>query len=132
MAMKDYTFIRPGIAVTVSAVTLVVALFFGLDLIRSLKRAAVTVQQGAQTTQTLHRYNAGLEVWHQMMASTDPAYRRTEALAQRDSIREALREQLATLGKVMEKPEAGSSPIRFRRVCRAWTRRSPPRPGRRW
>jgi hypothetical protein len=105
MAMKDYTFIRPGIAVTVSAVTLVVALFFGLDLIRSLKRAAVTVQQGAQTTQTLHRYNAGLEVWHQMMASTDPAYRRTEALAQRDSIREALRKQLATLGKVMEKPE---------------------------
>ena len=105
MAMKDYTFIRPGIAVTISAITLVVALFFGLDLINSLKRAATTVQQGARTTQTLHRYNAGLEVWRQMMTSTDPAYKRPEAVAQRDSIRNALREQLATLGNTMQKPE---------------------------
>ena len=105
IAMKDYTFIRPGIAVTISAVTLVVALFFGLDLIASLKRAAATVEHGARATQTLHRYNAGLEVWRQMMTSTDPAYRRPEALAQRDSIRNALREQLAVLGNAMEKPE---------------------------
>lgn len=105
IAMKDYTFIRPGIAVTISAITLVVALFFGLDLIGSLKRAATTVQHGAQTTQTLHRYNAGLEVWRQMMTSTDPAYKRPEAVAQRDSIRNALREQLATLGNTMQKPE---------------------------
>jgi hypothetical protein len=105
MAMKDYTFIRPGIAVTISAITLVVALFFGLDLISSLKRAATTVQHGARTTQMLHRYNAGLEVWRQMMTSTDPAYKRPEAVAQRDSIRNALREQLATLGSTMQKPE---------------------------
>lgn len=105
IAMKDYTFIRPGVAVTISAITLVVALVFGLDLIRSLKRAAATVQRGAQTTQRLHRYNAGLEVWRQMMTSTDPAYKRPEAVAQRDSIRGALREQLATLGNAMQKPE---------------------------
>jgi hypothetical protein len=105
IAMKDYTFIRPGIAVTVSAATLVVALVFGLDLIRSLKHAADTIQKGAQTTRTLHRYNAGLEVWRQMMTSTDPAYRSPEALAQRDSIRKALSEQLATLGNAMQKPE---------------------------
>ena len=105
IAMKDYTFIRPGIAVTISAVTLVVALFFGLDLIRSLKHAADTIQKGAQTTRTLHRYNAGLEVWRQMMTSTDPGYRSPEALAQRDSIRRALSEQLATLGNAMQKPE---------------------------
>lgn len=105
IAMKDYTFIRPGIAVTVSAATLVVALVLGLDLIRSLRHAAATVQHGARTTQTLHRYNAGLEVWRQMMTSTDPGYKRPEAMAQRDSIRSALQAQLAALGNTMEKPE---------------------------
>lgn len=102
IAMKDYTFIRPGIAVTISAATLVVALVFGLDLIRSLKRAGATVDRGARATQTLHRYNAGLEVWRQMATSADPAYRRPEALAQRDSIRAALREQLAALSASLE------------------------------
>lgn len=102
IAMKDYTFIRPGVAVTISAATLVVALVFGLDLIRSLKRAAATVDRGARATQTLHRYNAGVEVWRQMATSSDPAYRRPEALAQRDSIRAALREQLAALSASLE------------------------------
>jgi hypothetical protein len=102
IAMKDYTFIRPGIAVTISAATLVVALVFGLDLIRSLKRAAATVDRGARATQTLHRYNAGVEVWRQMATSSDPAYRRPEALAQRDSIRAALRDQLAALSASLE------------------------------
>lgn len=102
IAMKDYTFIRPGIAVTISAATLVVALVFGLDLIRSLERAAATVDRGARATQTLHRYNAGVEVWRQMATSSDPAYRRPEALAQRDSIRAALRDQLAALSASLE------------------------------
>jgi hypothetical protein len=105
MAMKDYTFIRPGIAVTISALTLAVALLIGLNLIASLKRAAATVDRGARATQTLHRYNAGLEVWRQMATSTDPAYRRREVVAQRDSIREALRTQLATLGRAMDSPD---------------------------
>lgn len=104
IAMKDYTFIRPGIAVTISAATLVVALIFGLDLIGSLKHAAATVERGARATRTLHRYNAGLEVWRQMATSSDPAYRRPEALAQRDSIRGALREQLATLRGSIDSP----------------------------
>jgi hypothetical protein len=104
IAMKDYTFIRPGIAVTISAATLVVALIFGLDLIGSLKRAAATVERGARATQTLHRYNAGLEVWRQMATSSDPAYRRPEAVAQGDSIRTALREQLATLRTSLSAP----------------------------
>ena len=41
--MKDYTFIRPGIAVTISAVTLALALVIGLWLIFSLNEAAQTV-----------------------------------------------------------------------------------------
>lgn len=101
IAMKDYTFIRPGIAVTISAGTLTLALVIGLWLIFSLKDAATTVTRGAKTVETLHRYNAGLEVWRQMATGTDAAYRRPEAIAQRDSIGRELRVQLAGLANTM-------------------------------
>jgi len=101
IAMKDYTFIRPGIAVSISAATLALALVIGFWLIISLRGAAATVENGARTVETLHRYNAGLEVWREMVTSTDPAYKRPEALAQRDSLGRALREQLARLGTEM-------------------------------
>jgi Ca2+/Na+ antiporter len=99
--MKDYTFIRPGIAVTISAVTLALALVIGVWLIASLNEAAQTVTHGANTVETLHKYNAGLEVWRQMSTSTDAAYRRPEAVAQRDSIGRELRVQLAGLANSM-------------------------------
>lgn len=101
IAMKDYTFIRPGIAVTISAVTLALALVIGIWLILSLREAAATVTRGAKTVETLHRYNAGVEVWRQMATSTDAAYRRPEALAQRDSLGRQLRVQLAGLANSM-------------------------------
>lgn len=101
IAMKDYTFIRPGIAVSISAVTLIAALIIGIVLIRSLGRASTTVERGARTVQTLHRYSAGLEVWRQMATSTDPAYRRPEVIAQRDSVRHALQAQLSRLAPTM-------------------------------
>jgi hypothetical protein len=100
--MKDYTFIRPGIAVTISAITLALALVIGLWLILSLREAATTVTRGASTVETLHRYNAGLEVWRQMATGTDAAYRRPEAIAQRDSLGRELRVQLAGLANSME------------------------------
>src|SRR4051812_37438280 len=101
-AMKDYTFIRPGIAVTISAVTLALALVIGLWLIFSLSGAAKTVARGARTSATLHRYNAGLEVWRQMATGTDPGFRRVEAVAQRDSLGRQLRVELADLGNSMD------------------------------
>lgn len=101
VAMKDYTFIRPGIAVTISALTLALALVIGLWLIFSLREAAATVTRGANTVETLHRYNAGLEVWRQMATGTDAAYRRPEAIAQRDSLGRELRVQLASLANTM-------------------------------
>jgi len=101
VAMKDYTLIRPGIAVTISAVTLALALIIGLWLIFSLNEAAQTVALGARTSETLHRYNAGLEVWRQMATSTDPAFRRAEAVAQRDTLGRQLRVELADLGNSM-------------------------------
>lgn len=90
IAMKDYTFIRPGIAVTISAVTLVAALFIGVGLIRSLQRASLTVQRSGQASATLHQYNAALEVWREMQMGRDPGMQRPEAEELRDSIRAAL------------------------------------------
>jgi hypothetical protein len=101
VAMKDYTFIRPGIAVTISALTLALALVIGLWLIFSLREAASTVTRGANTVETLHRYSAGLEVWRQMATGTGAAYRRPEAVAQRDSLGRELRVQLAGLASAM-------------------------------
>ncbi|HYU29570.1 MAG TPA: hypothetical protein VEK83_11100 [Gemmatimonadales bacterium] len=101
VAMKDYTFIRPGIAATISAVTLAGALVIGLWLIFSLQQAAATVGHGATTSETLHRYNAGLEVWREMATGTDPRLRRVEAVAQRDSLGRRLRVQLSELSNSM-------------------------------
>jgi hypothetical protein len=87
--------------VTISAATLSLALIIGLWLIFSLRDAATTVTRGAKTVETLHRYNAGLEVWRQMATGTDAAYRRPEAIAQRDSIGRELRVQLSGLANTM-------------------------------
>lgn len=97
IAMKDYTFIRPGIAVTISAVTLLAALVIGIMLIGSLGRAARTVRQGGQTAQTLHRYNAALEVWRGLAVEGDPATARPEVRQLRDSIRTALTDNFSAL-----------------------------------
>ena len=90
IAMKDYTFIRPGVAVSISAAALVAALVIGVVLIRSLRRASETVRIGGETSETLHQYNAALEVWREMQLGRDPGLRRPEAEELRDSIRAAL------------------------------------------
>jgi len=95
IAMKDYTFIRPGIAVTISAATLVAALVIGVLLIRSLAHASATVNSGARASETLHRYNARYEVWRSMATSTDPNFKTPTAIAQRDSLRTGLQGELS-------------------------------------
>jgi prophage DNA circulation protein len=98
IAMKDYTLIRPGVAVTISAATLVAALIIGVLLIKSLAHASATVSRGAQASEMLHRYNARYEVWRSMATSSDPMYKGTEVVAQRDSIRTALQGELSRFG----------------------------------
>ncbi len=105
IAMKDYTFIRPGIAVTISAVTLIAAVVIGVSLIHMLDRASKTVTRGANTSQTLHGYSAQYEVWHQMATSADPAYKKPDAVAQREALRDHLRSRLADLGRTL--PDSG-------------------------
>ena len=104
IAMKDYTFIRPGIAVTISAATLLAAVIIGVLLIGSLGRAARTVRQGGQTAQTLHRYNAALEVWRGMTVGGDSLLERPEARRMRDSIRAALTDNFSALQAGLEDP----------------------------
>lgn len=104
IAMKDYTFIRPGIAVTISAATLLAAVIIGALLIGSLGRAARTVRQGGQTAQTLHGYNAALEVWRGMTVGGDSVLERPEARRMRDSIRTALTDNFAALQAGLEDP----------------------------
>src|SRR5207244_7902518 len=101
IAMKDYTFIRPGIAVTISGAALVIALVMGLVLIRTLGTASRTVERGARAVQLLHAYNAGLEVWRDMATNPDPAYRRPQAIAQRDSLRRGLQDHLGALARTL-------------------------------
>ena len=98
IAMKDYTFIRPGIAITISAATLVAALMIGVLLIKSLAHASATVDRGARASELLHRYNARYEVWRGMATTTDPTFQRPEAQAQRDSVRNDLQLELSRFG----------------------------------
>jgi len=97
MALKDYTFIRPGIAVSISAACLIAALVIGGVLISSLRGANATVDLARRTMFTLHGYNAALQTWQQLVASEDPQLRNPESVALRDQIRAALRGQLEAL-----------------------------------
>lgn len=101
IAMKDYTFIRPGIAVTISAATLVAALIIGVLLIKSLAHAAATVNNGAQASEMLHRFNARYEVWRSMATSSDPMYKGAAVVAERDSIRTELQGELSRFGATL-------------------------------
>jgi hypothetical protein len=105
IAMKDYTFIRPGIAVTISAATLVAALVIGVLLIRSLAHAATTVNHGARASETLHRYSARYEVWRSMATSTDPTFQTPAAVAQRDSLRSDLQGELSRYAAGLTDPQ---------------------------
>lgn len=93
IAMKDYTLIRPGIAVSISAATLVAAMVIGVLLIKSLAQASATVNRGATASEALHRLNAKYEVWRTMATGSDTTFRR-----QADSIRSALQSDLSRFG----------------------------------
>lgn len=68
MALQDYRGPRPGIALTIAAVALVIAMVVGVFHLLGLGRAAVVLADTQRTIQTLNRYNARLEVWRQMAA----------------------------------------------------------------
>jgi hypothetical protein len=94
MALQDYKGPRPGIALTIAAVALVIAMAVGVFHIVGLSRSAALLEESGRTIETLNRYNATLEVWRQMAAESlaFDAQRRL-----RDSLAYSLRTDLASL-----------------------------------
>ena len=94
MALQDYKGPRPGIALTIAAVALVIAMVVGAFHLIGLSRSAALVSESRHGIETLNRYNATLEVWRQMATDTleFEAQRRL-----RDSLAYALRTDLAGL-----------------------------------
>jgi hypothetical protein len=97
IAMKDYTFIRPGIAVSISAAVIVISLIIGFKLIVDLGQNRASIERAGHTVRTLHRYSAAAEVWRQMAEGGDPELQRPEARALRDSIQRSLTGELSEL-----------------------------------
>ncbi len=96
IALQDYKGIRPGIAITIAAVALVAAILVGVTHIYMLGQSGDAIDEGRRTIRTLHSYNAALEVWRQM-AAPGAALEFPEQARLRDSIAQALQDQLTAL-----------------------------------
>src|SRR5206468_2625026 len=79
-ALKDYTFIRPGIAVSISAACLIAAVIIGVFLIGSLKRA--TVIKGLQAG-NVGLNEAGRQAMVVVLARQDEAMLEAVGVSQR-------------------------------------------------
>jgi hypothetical protein len=94
IALQDYKGPRPGIALTIAAVALLLAVVVGAFHVITLGRAGGAIVEGQQTIATLHRYNAALEVWRQMSLKPDSELQYPAQRLLRDSIQTALTENL--------------------------------------
>jgi hypothetical protein len=95
--MEDYKAaggIRPGIALTIAAVALLLAILVGLLHIVNLGRARAAVEEGGRTIRAIHSYNAALEVWRKMAVTPEQF---SEQGRIRDSIQTTLSGQLSQL-----------------------------------
>ena len=104
IALVDYKGPRPGIALTIAAVALLAGLVVGVVHVYALGRSGVAINQGQRTIRALHSYNAALEVWRQMALVPDTATQHAALVAQRDSIANALRQELTALGDELRHP----------------------------
>jgi len=92
MALQDYRGPRPGIALTIAAVALLIALVVGVFHLIGLGRSAALLADSQRAIQSLNKYNATLEVWRQM-ATEDLRFEAQREL--RDSLALALRTDLS-------------------------------------
>lgn len=98
IALQDYKGPRPGIALTIAAVALLIALVVGTFHLIGLGRSTALLSDARATVQSLNRYNATLEVWRQM-ATDDLQFEAQRNL--RDSLAYALRTELGALQQEM-------------------------------
>jgi len=96
IALQDYKGPRPGIALTIAAAALIAAIVIGVLHIYNLRTSRNAIDEGRRTIQTLHQYNAALEVWREMAAAPQDIEFPQQARL-RDSIALALQQQLRDL-----------------------------------
>jgi hypothetical protein len=108
--MEDYKAaggIRPGIALTIAAVALVLAIVVGVIHIVNLGRARSAVEEGGRKIRAIHSYNAALEVWRKM--SVTPSQ-----FSEQDRIRDSL--QTALTGELTDLQDQVSDSVDKRLV----------------
>ena len=89
--------VRPGVALTISAVALLAAMVVGVFHVIMLGRSGLAISEGQGTMRTLNRYNAALEVWRQMASLPEKELQFPEQIRMRDSIAGSLRNEFTTL-----------------------------------
>lgn len=94
LALQDYRGPRPGIALTIAAGALLVAVVVGIVHLVGLGRSAAILADSQRAIRGLNRYDATLEVWRQM-ATEDLQFEAQRRL--RDSLAFELRLDLRQL-----------------------------------
>lgn len=97
IAMEDYKAtggLRPGIALTIAALALLLAILVGVVHIVNLGRARAAVEEEGRKIRAIHSYNAGLEVWRKMSV-TPTQFPQQDRI--RDSVQTALASELTEL-----------------------------------
>ena len=102
IALDDYKGPRPGIALTIAAVALLIGIAVGVMHVFALGRAGDVIEDSSQAVRTLHSYNAALEVWRQMAADTVELSPMEATL--KDSIALSLRRELSDLQAAFDDP----------------------------
>jgi hypothetical protein len=97
IALQDYRGPRPGVALTIAAVALLLAMVVGVFHVITLGAAGNAIHEGQRTISTLHRYNAALEIWRSMSSRPDSELRFPQQRVLRDSIQVALTADLLRL-----------------------------------
>lgn len=103
IALQDYRGPRPGIALTIAAVALLGAIVVGALHIVNLGNARAEIEGARRTIETLHSYDAALEVWRQMAADTAVQFEAQRRM--RDSLALELRRDLDALRAELDDPE---------------------------
>lgn len=97
LAMEGYKAaggLRPGIALTIAAVALLLAIAVGAVHIVNLGRSRAAVDEGGRTIRAIHSYDAALEVWRKMTVTPEQF---PDQARIRDSIQSELSQQLSLL-----------------------------------
>jgi hypothetical protein len=106
IALQDHKGIRPGVALTIAAVALLVALVVVVGSLHMimLGRSGSTLSEGQQIVRMLNNYQGALEIWRRLASLPDSEIQLEEQRRVRDSIGVALRVDLQDLRRQLADP----------------------------